>query len=320
MVLLQRGELLGDLIGRTRSKPELTDTFDVSRSTVDRAIRTLESHGLVARAGGAFTATLAGRLAYDAYREYGESLAVLDETSDLLCHLEPDCDVAPEMLRGAEVLRAGGPASFGPDVKLEHHVRNAVKFVGISRAMSNPHIPGIMVRRVKAGEVEMAIVYREDLVAFMHEERRAERTELAKSGRYRAYAAEDVPYSLFIFDMPDDAARTATDGGTTAEETTDEEAAARDAGAREGTKADDGSRADDWRDADVDADGRIRRVAILSVYDDTYDLRGLIVNDSPEAVAWADSIVDWYRRKGEEITDTFLSGTEGAGDDRGDGE
>ena len=57
-LLSQRADILSTLLRSERTKGELTDTLDVSRSTVDRGVRQLESTGLVRRSGGTVTATL----------------------------------------------------------------------------------------------------------------------------------------------------------------------------------------------------------------------------------------------------------------------
>jgi predicted transcriptional regulator len=69
-LLSQRADALSRLLDADRTKNELTEELDVSRSTVDRAVRELESNGLVRREGGTVTATLSGRLAYDSYRRF----------------------------------------------------------------------------------------------------------------------------------------------------------------------------------------------------------------------------------------------------------
>jgi predicted transcriptional regulator len=48
-----------------------------------------------------------------------------------------------------------------------------------------------------------------------------------------------------------------------------------------------------------------RCVVCINVYDDTNDLRGVIVNDTPEAVAWAEDLFETYRAAATDVTDAF---------------
>ena len=67
-----RADVLATLEAGTSNKPALVEELDVSRSTVDRAIRELIDAGLVENEGGVYRATGTGRQAIDAYREYAD--------------------------------------------------------------------------------------------------------------------------------------------------------------------------------------------------------------------------------------------------------
>jgi len=74
-------EYLSETVAEKRSLPE---ALDMSRSTVDRAIRTLEDSGLVARVDGGYTATELGRLCAERYRAFVEDERALFEAGDSL--------------------------------------------------------------------------------------------------------------------------------------------------------------------------------------------------------------------------------------------
>lgn len=108
-VLLRRSAVVERLSVQPTAKRELVDRLDVSRSTVDRAVREIESAGLAECRDGGVGLTLCGRLATAEFERFGTRLGdccgddasttVIDELiatavrrSDLLDLLEPPLD------------------------------------------------------------------------------------------------------------------------------------------------------------------------------------------------------------------------------------
>lgn len=83
-LLARRHELLEAVVSGPKSKRELVADLDVSRSTVDRAVRSLESADLVHRRDGAVTMTTPGRIALRGYRDFHDGLLGLREATPLL--------------------------------------------------------------------------------------------------------------------------------------------------------------------------------------------------------------------------------------------
>lgn len=79
VIVSKRGEFLSALSEAQRYKSELTEELDCSRSTVDRAIRSLEDCDLVTRREDGYETTIYGRLAVARYQQFlAEQEAVLD--------------------------------------------------------------------------------------------------------------------------------------------------------------------------------------------------------------------------------------------------
>nr|WP_241432033.1 GntR family transcriptional regulator [Haloferax mucosum] len=86
-----------------RDKRALADDLDVSRSTVNRALRNLVDAGVVKRRGNVYETTLTGRAALDAFNQCVRSLRGIVTARDLLSMLPPDAPLDPVFFSGATV-------------------------------------------------------------------------------------------------------------------------------------------------------------------------------------------------------------------------
>ena len=197
-LLSQRADALSMLLDGDRSKNELTEELGVSRSTVDRAVRELESNGLVRREGSTVTATLAGRLAYDSYRRYCEETAHIGEFGDLLAELPPTATVGHAMLEGATAYRSKPPATGRPANEITALIAEGNRFRACATAVNDAaavgHLHGLVTERGGSG----AVVYTSNLAELIRDEYFRMHHEMVATGRYRAYETDSLPYELFI--------------------------------------------------------------------------------------------------------------------------
>ncbi|GCF16203.1 hypothetical protein Harman_41380 [Haloarcula mannanilytica] len=96
------------------TKPELVETLDISRSTVDRAIDELVDHALVERRGSEYVATYAGRHGVAAYERYLDRVSALEAAQPVLGELLPDVDIDPAVLEGAQIVESTPEAPEAP--------------------------------------------------------------------------------------------------------------------------------------------------------------------------------------------------------------
>ncbi|MFB6134239.1 MAG: helix-turn-helix transcriptional regulator [Halanaeroarchaeum sp.] len=89
-LLARRLDLLEVVSAGPTSKRTLVSDLDVSRSTVDRAVRSLESAGIVHRRDGAVTLTTTGEIALRGYRDFHRGLIGLRDASPLFRSVDPD--------------------------------------------------------------------------------------------------------------------------------------------------------------------------------------------------------------------------------------
>lgn len=86
-LITQRSEFLAVLHKSPMSPQELTSQIDVSRSTVSRALSTLEEHQIVAKESGKYKLTPFGQLAWNTYQDFEYELEHITNAAGFLAHL-----------------------------------------------------------------------------------------------------------------------------------------------------------------------------------------------------------------------------------------
>ncbi|WP_257297760.1 tetratricopeptide repeat protein [Haloarchaeobius sp. FL176] len=102
-LLDRRRQVLGHLGGDGHHVRDLCDELDVSRSTVNRAIRELEDAGWVERADDGYVRTTTGSLALQEYRDQVTALDAVQRHADALAPLPGDTPLDPGVLADATV-------------------------------------------------------------------------------------------------------------------------------------------------------------------------------------------------------------------------
>ncbi|MFW6320228.1 MAG: helix-turn-helix transcriptional regulator [Halohasta sp.] len=95
-------------------KRELVEELSVSRSTVDRGIRELESAGLLARSADGYHRTLFGELLLTEYDSFASTTEALLTGHELLADLPPGFDLDPTLLEDAHIVTASQYAPHQP--------------------------------------------------------------------------------------------------------------------------------------------------------------------------------------------------------------
>lgn len=197
--LFRRRRILGCVRDRPREKRALVEQLDVSRSTVDRGVRDLESLGLVTRDGGTLAATLPGRLCLDFLDDVETDLEALLEAAPLLRSLPSDAPMDRRLFRGADVHPAGGPAPGEPLSHAADLIRSADRFWGLATALTQPRFPQLLYRRVVDENLAARVVFERDLVDEVLAEQVDVLREMVAEG-FRLFSAPAVPYGLLIGD------------------------------------------------------------------------------------------------------------------------
>lgn len=117
-LLARRYGFLRELADGPRTKRELAAALEVSRSTVDRAVRELEAAGFAARSNGRVTVTPTGSIAYASCRTHLAELEGITTAEPALSALRGTTDLPPALFRGADVVTPNRVAPQHPHDRL----------------------------------------------------------------------------------------------------------------------------------------------------------------------------------------------------------
>lgn len=202
--LHRRGSVLSLLADGARRKRDLVDAVDVSRSTVDRAIRDLEAEGLVERTAEGYAVTVAGRVVAadrDRYRRTVESVA---DARSLLSLLPQRAEVPAAVLRGATAMHATAPSPAAPLDELQARIVGSDRYRAVAAIDPGTGFASLYEEQVVAGALDLEFVFTDALTAYVRDHRGALWRTLHEHG-VDVYATEDVPHGLGIAEDGDDA-------------------------------------------------------------------------------------------------------------------
>ncbi|MFC7177610.1 helix-turn-helix transcriptional regulator [Halosegnis marinus] len=204
-VVARREPLVSALHGSPAAKCDLVDALDVSRSTVDRAVRRLEAEGVVERRDGGYGLTLAGRLVFEEYRTLERRAAGVFEARDALDALPADADIEPAALVGATTTVSDRTTPYRPGDRHLELVAEADSIDLLSTAVGPRYVEAVHDAVVEGGtrlRLGVAPGVAERLVAGHGDTV----TDAVATGRAEIRELADPPaFSLATFDRGDDA-------------------------------------------------------------------------------------------------------------------
>lgn len=133
--IVKRTAVLETIADGPTSKRDLRDELGVSRSTVYKAVRELESHELAEQTDGGVRLTLLGRLLVEEYQSFVGTAEAVSHQHQVLSVLPPDAPVTTDLLVGAEVVLAERHAPSKPLDYVEDLTRSADALVGLAPSM-----------------------------------------------------------------------------------------------------------------------------------------------------------------------------------------
>lgn len=204
-VLTRRIEVLERLSGSVAGKERLVADLDVSRSTVNRALRELEGLGFLTRVDGEFTASATGRLVARQYREFVAGLEDSCDAQPVLSGVPPSAEMSPAMVRGATVYFAEPPTPFRPIQRITEIAVDAREFRGLSAAVAVPESVDRIADAVLRGDLRAEFVVAEGVAEHLRSNRGDVLEASADTDRLSLHVAGDLPYGLGIADGDDGA-------------------------------------------------------------------------------------------------------------------
>lgn len=239
-ILENRNDVLRRLVDGPTTKADLVESLDTSRSTVDRAIRDLQTVECISRTNGGFVATTTGRLALAEYDRYAARTDAIRESHGFLDVLPTDAPLDTAMLHGATITL---PDQHAPEEALQPAIDvldEATSLRGTAPVVLSFY-PDLFERRVRENGLSVEVVAEDEVLAVlptMMSDRVEPFINHEQVSLFRS--AGTLPYALWLMETPD-----GTYAGITA----------------------------------YDAGG----------------LAGLLINDSPAAVEWAEHQYEQYR-------------------------
>lgn len=193
-VLRRRETVLAALVDERRGKRALVEGLPVSRSTVDRAVRELETHDLVERTNGEYRATLTGELLLSARHDYVQRVGGTGSVGDLLAHLPTGVDLPVGAVATAEVYRPDGPEPHRPVEFLRGLVKRAVRHRGLLVQQATPNAPDLIRDRVCADELDVEYLISPSMREYLWTERPALVADMIDAGGATFRETRGLPF------------------------------------------------------------------------------------------------------------------------------
>ncbi|MXR19989.1 helix-turn-helix transcriptional regulator [Halobacterium bonnevillei] len=199
--LLDRLEFVQALLDDPKDKRTLVSETDVSRSTVNRAVRDLEGKGLIERTNGEYRPTAYGELLADEFTSLLETAAFAWNVRDVLEQIPAD-ELDFDLARLADATITT-PTPANPSAPLERVVQ-IKRTASTLRSLASGRSPGALdahERGLEAGDAVFETVLSEELLAWLAagSNRRQRVADLLAYDDLHVYVCDDdIPVPLGI--------------------------------------------------------------------------------------------------------------------------
>lgn len=203
-LIARRAELLDLLATDPRSKRDIIASLDTSRSTVDRAIRRLEEHGLVERVDGGYLTTLTGRMALERFREYAETLSAVAGARDLFSPLPVETAISARAIKGAEITLATAPTPYKPAERIYDAVEEATRYRALLPSLDDPRHLRLCYENVVTEGREVMFVLPRNLLTSLQDEFPQRLAHMAEADSFQAFVGDVPQYGLLLTEASDE--------------------------------------------------------------------------------------------------------------------
>lgn len=188
----RRADLLRALRDGPKSKRALVAALPISRSTVDRAVRQLETSGLVTRESGAVGLSFVGRVALRAFDEFYDGLAGLQRASEIIGPIPPDASIDLRVFAGADFVRAEAHAPHQPVQGVKDFLGGAERIRGVASAVLPDYVAEYSRQIIEEGTTVELVVSDRVLETLLTEYQTPLESALA-TGRFELCVVEQSP-------------------------------------------------------------------------------------------------------------------------------
>jgi predicted transcriptional regulator len=201
-LLARRAPLLRALRDGPIQKRDLVTDLSISRSTVDRAVRNLETREFVQR-DDEISLTLMGRLAIDAYDEFVGYVDALESARPVLRSLPVDATIDRRFVEGANVVSADRLSPERHAMAFMEELETATDIRGYSSALMPSYVDLLHERIVDDGltlELTLSPALFDELLSAAGDRV----NEVLSTGRFQLFeATTSLDYSLFVIEQPE---------------------------------------------------------------------------------------------------------------------
>lgn len=201
--LRKRNRVLKALSDSSQTKSELTNQTGVSRSTIERAIRSLQELGCIKKQSGKYHLTTAGKLALDTYQDYVEATDDLTELHEAINELPDNISVNHEFIRGASKSIADPQV---PETALRESnklLHSATKLTGLA-PLSLPSYPDLLQSKIQENGLEVELIIEQNVLESLHEVRGDTFTDFVEHGNANLFSTNDsLPCAIWIMETPE---------------------------------------------------------------------------------------------------------------------
>lgn len=203
-IFAKRYEIVASLTEGAKTKPELVEELDHSRSTINRAIDELLDVGCVEpteTAGRRFGLTVSGKIAFQLHREYRIDTNRLKTNSDLLNAIPSGEPLDKAFLSDAEVHSSAHTpdTAIRPGIEL---LKESDKMIGTAPVVQQGYFEALS-EKLHEGDFELELVIESDLHDTIKQNYGKEFDVLADFDAVEVYVtAELPPYALWLTESP----------------------------------------------------------------------------------------------------------------------
>lgn len=200
-LVTRRRALLDALREGPASKPDLVAALDVSRSTVDRGVRELESAALVRRAAGTVRLTTPGRLCLRAHDRLHAATRGVDAARGLLEDLPAGSVPDPVLFEGATVVEGTQAVPSRPLEVVSGYLEDAERVHAVSLSVV-PRMVEQYRRAVTEDGTDVTMVVPEGVLSRLLEAHEDALAAVLEAGASLHQVATEPPYGVLAVDRP----------------------------------------------------------------------------------------------------------------------
>lgn len=196
----RRAPVIEHLLENSADKRDLQAELDVSRTTVSRALDSLEDEGVLVRRGGEWTVTLFGKYVYREYDRLRERFDDASAAKPLLDHFSTDSRLDARALTDADVFVSQQPAPHAPLDRLAELLSDSERVCVISRVVLPKYVQLVHEQAVEQATRTHTVLGRE-AVAYLWTNYADELDDLLRADHCLTRRTSDAPsFALVVID------------------------------------------------------------------------------------------------------------------------